>query len=137
MPQLFPVTIGQFTAQGFSVPEKLTFGGMQRLGVHQLPGGVRIIDAMGADDGDIEWKGMLLAGDVPDPVAAAEQIDQMRKQGAPVMLSWDTFQFLVVIDDFRADYEFTSRIPFEIKFKVVQDMTLPVQILLGRTTLTR
>src|SRR6185312_11704495 len=120
--QLFPVQIADLTAWGFAIPERLNFGGAQRLGVHQLPAGVRIIDSLGPDDDDIHWAGMFLQdGESPDPVQAAQHLDFLRKQGAPVQLSWDVFSYLVVIENFKANYEYISRVTFEMTCKVVQD----------------
>src|SRR5260221_491868 len=121
--ELFPVQLADLTAWGFAIPDALNFGGAQRLGVHQLPAGGRIIDSMGTDDSDITWKGMFLkrgAGD-PDPVEAARYIDYLRKQGAPVDLSWDAFQYRVLIEQYKPSYEFPTRVTFDIVMKVVED----------------
>jgi len=127
MPELFPVQIADLTAWGFANPERLNIGGAQRLGVHQLPAGVRILDSMGADDADIKWSGMFFQrGSDPDPVEAARYLDYLRKQGAPVQLSWDVFMYEGIIESFSAEYEFITRLPFSISFKVLQDLTAPV-----------
>ncbi|HZT90255.1 MAG TPA: hypothetical protein VFA12_20110 [Stellaceae bacterium] len=124
--ELFPVQIGQFTARGGSVPDKnINFGGAQRLGVHQLPGGVRIVDVMGPSDDDIHWKGTLYSDDVGDAVAAALEIDQMRQTGTPVTLSWDVLSYTVVIAHFKPEFEFVSRVPFEMVIKVIDDPQSP------------
>ena len=45
-----PVILGPIALQGFEVPESITIGGAQRLAIHRLPGGARVIDALGPDD---------------------------------------------------------------------------------------
>jgi hypothetical protein len=126
--ELFPVSIGSFTAHGFALPERLPWGGSQRLGVHQLPGGVRIVDSMGASDADILWKGQLITSlGVDDAVQAAQSIDQMRKAGAPVTLAWDQFSYLVIIESFSPSYEFPTRVTFDLTAKVVADQAAPLQ----------
>jgi hypothetical protein len=128
MPDLFPVQIADLTAWGFANPETMPWGGAQRVGVHQLPAGVRIIDSLGPDDSDITWKGMFLTeapGD-PDAVEAARYIDYLRKLGGAVTLTWDVFQYKVIIEHFKASYEFPTRVSFEILCKVVEDQTQPV-----------
>lgn len=95
------------------------------LGVHKLPGGVRVIDAMGPDDDDIQWKGTFLAADVGDAVGTAQYIDSMRQMGAPVQLSWDVFQYTVIIAHFKFEEEYTSVVPFELVCKVVSDPNSP------------
>lgn len=126
--QLFPVRIADLTAWGFAVPTELPWGGAQRLGIHQLPAGRRVIDSMGPDDHDITWKGSFIQrgqGD-PDPVETARYIDYLRKQGAPVTLQWDVFEYLVLIEQFKPSYEYQTRVPFEMVLKVVEDKTAPV-----------
>ncbi len=132
-PQLFPVQLADLTAWGFAVPDALNFGGAQRVGVHQLPNGVRVIDSMGPDDSDISWKGMFLkrSPGEPNPVDAARYVDFLRKQGAPVTLSWDVFEFQVIVEHFKSLYEFPTRVAFEIVCKVVEDRTQPVQSFTG------
>jgi hypothetical protein len=123
MPQLFPVEIGDLVAYGFALPQRLNFGGAQRLGVHQLPGGIRVIDTMGPDEDDIHWQGWFYSDDGFDPVAAAQSLDRKRRAGIPVTLAWDSFQYTVLIEHFKGEYEFPSRVGFELSCKVVQDDT--------------
>jgi hypothetical protein len=125
MNSLFPVEIADLVAFGFAAPQRLNFGGAQRLGVHQLPGGVRKLDAMGPDDDDIHWQGWFYAEEVGDAVAAAQRLDRARRAGQPVILAWDSFEFTIVIEHFKGDYEFPTRVGFELACKVLQDNTAP------------
>ena len=98
------VTLGGVTLTGMATPERMPFGGSQQLVVHKLPGGGRVIDAMGPDERDIEWSGLLQAFDGTNAVAVARQIDAMRRAGAAVTLAWGDFSKQVVIRSFEPDY---------------------------------
>src|ERR1700759_4325505 len=94
--------LGSVTFQDFELPPRIVFGGAQRLAIHRLPGGARVIDAMGRDDGEISWSGAFSGADAAD---RARQLDLVRAQGAVLPLAWDAFAYLVVIARFAADYE--------------------------------
>ena len=47
--------LGPVLFRDFELPGQITWGGKQRLAVHHLPGGRRVIDAMGRDDAAIVW----------------------------------------------------------------------------------
>jgi hypothetical protein len=53
------LTLGDFTFARYEIPERIPFGGDQQLNVHKLVGGVRVIDALGADPMPIEWSGFF------------------------------------------------------------------------------
>ena len=106
----------------FDVPDKMPWGGAQRLGVHQLPGGIRIVDAMGPDDLDLTWSGMFFG---PDATEKGRYLDYLRKRGGPVTLSWDSFQYTVVVERFEGDFERYYQVPYKISCKVIEDLTQP------------
>ena len=89
-----PILLGGVLLDGFQAPGGLQYGGAQSLAVHRLPGGSRIIDAMGPDDADIAWHGFISGADAAD---RARQLDVMRQAGSEVTLAWDTSSYLVVI----------------------------------------
>jgi hypothetical protein len=51
------VTVGGVGLSGLEVPATMSFGGEQRLAVHELPGGGRVVDALGPQEADVEWTG--------------------------------------------------------------------------------
>ena len=53
------LTLGDFEFARYEIPEQITFGGDQRLVVHELVGGTRVIDAMGRADAPLEWSGLF------------------------------------------------------------------------------
>ena len=117
------LTLGTVTFQGFEIPEKVNFGGKQSLITHKLPGGARVIDAMGRDDDDIAWGGRFRSNSA-GPRARA--VDAMKNAGRPVTLSWDAFRFQVVVSEFKADFERPYEIPYTITCHVVTAPSLSV-----------
>jgi hypothetical protein len=102
----------------FEVPERIAFGGAQRLAVHHLPGGGRVIDALGRDDADIAWSGTFSGPDAPD---RARLLDVLRAQGAVLPLTWDAFFYAVVIARFEADYAHPNWVPYKLTCTVLRD----------------
>lgn len=113
------LTLGPVGFTGFEVPERLEFGGAQRLSVHELPGGVRVVDAMGGQDAQISWSGAFSG---PDAADRARVLDALRVAGLPLPLSWDAFFYTVVIAELRAEYSTPWWIPFRLVCTVVQDV---------------
>ena len=67
--------LGPVVFQDFELPGWVRFGGAQRLAVHQMPGGARVIDMLGRDDAEICWSGVFSGSDAPE---RARLIDLMR-----------------------------------------------------------
>jgi hypothetical protein len=112
------ITLGGVMFQDFEVPEKIRIGGAQRLAVHQLIGGGRVVDVLGDDPGKIEFSGMFTGSDA---AARAQILDAATALGAQVPLLWDSFFYTVIIQDFQADYKKPWWIPFSIRCAVVTD----------------
>lgn len=112
-----PVVIGSLVLQGPEVPERIAIGGAQSLSIHKLPGGGRIVDAMGSDDGTIAWRGVFVG---PDAAQRARVLDIMRQQGAPLTLSFGDYTYSVVISHYVYDYASRgSVISYRIKSEVL------------------
>jgi hypothetical protein len=79
---------GPVLFQDFELPASITWGGAHSLAIHRLPGGARIIDAMGRDDADITWSG-IFSGE--DASFRARALDLMRAEGSVWPLTWDSF----------------------------------------------
>ena len=110
--------LGPVLFDNFELPERIAWGGAQRLAVHNLPGGVRVIDAMGRDDAQIAWSGVFSGGDAS---LRARAIDLMRVQGSVWPLVWDAFFYSVMIARFEADYAHANWIPYRIGCTVLRD----------------
>ena len=114
--------LGPVAFQSFELPPRIGFGGAQRLAIHRLPGGARVIDAMGPDDAPIAWAGTFSGSDAAD---RARALDLLRSEGAVLPLAWDAFAYLVVIAGFEASYERTNWVPYRIACAVLADQTQP------------
>jgi len=110
--------LGPVVLSDFEVASGVTFGGQQALAVHDLPGGLRIIDAMGRRDGPISFHGYFYGGSAS---ARARIVDELRGQGLPLPLIWDAFFYTVVIREFTADYQCGWWIPYRITCTVLRD----------------
>jgi hypothetical protein len=112
------VTLGPVAFSGFEIDGGITFGGQQRLAVHTLANGTRIVDALGRDDREIGFRGYFSGADA---TLRARLLDSLRVQGAALPLVWDVFCFNVVVSRFEPDYRASNWIPFAIGCTVVQD----------------
>lgn len=117
------VTLGGVAFRDFEVPQAIEFGGSQRLAVHELVGGGRVIDTLGAAAGIIRFGGTFSG---PDAEARAQLLDAARMAGAILPLAWSGFAFEVVIADFVAVYEKPWWIPFSIELVEAQNMVTAV-----------
>ncbi len=112
--------LGPILFQDFELPERVRWGGRQRLIVHRLPGGARVIDSLGRDDADIAWSGVFSGSDA---AARARALDLMRAEGGFWPLTWDWFFYTVVIARFEADYARSNWIPYCLTCTVLRDET--------------
>jgi hypothetical protein len=110
--------LGPVVFQDFEVPCGINFGGKQRLAVHRLPGGARVIDALGRDDADICFAGIFCGNDA---TFRARLLDEMRALGTPLPLTWDVFFYTVFVSQFQADYATSNWIPYKITCTVLRD----------------
>lgn len=114
------LTLGGVVFADFEIPERINFGGGQMLSVHKLPGGTRVIDAMGPDDEDIRWSGRFRG---PSAEQRGFLLDFMRRSGQQVLLTWSLHRYQVVIREFKADFQQPYEIPYSIACTVVLDET--------------
>jgi hypothetical protein len=110
--------LGPVAFQDFEVPSGINFGGRQQLALHRLPGGARIIDALGRDDAQIGFSGIFSG---TDATLRARSLDELRAGGVALPLMWDVFFYTVVITQFRANYCNNWWIPYEIICTVLRD----------------
>ena len=119
--------LGSVAFENFEVPAKINFGGAQRLAVHRLAGGGRVIDALGRDDADICFSGVFSGSNA---MLRAQTLDELRAAGLPLPLTWDILYFSVLIREFKADYRNGWWIPYRIVCSVLRDeASLGVEIL--------
>ncbi len=114
----FSLTLGPIDFAGFELPSAITLGGRQRLAIHRLPGGLRIIDALGADHADLAFNGIFSG---PDAADRARILDALRIAGVALPLAWDAFLYTVIIESFEADYRSPWWIPYRLTCSVLRD----------------
>ncbi|MGS0646903.1 hypothetical protein ACU81Q_04635 [Komagataeibacter melomenusus] len=96
-----PVTIGSLTLTGMEVPRLIRDGGTQQVAVHRLPGGSRVIDAVGNDPDRLELTGTFVG---PTAIERARVLKQMRIAGVPVPFSGTGLSLMVRIVQYSYDY---------------------------------
>jgi hypothetical protein len=106
------VTLGGMTLESFEVPATISFGGSQRMAVHDLPGGGRVIDVLGAVSADITFAGIISGSDAETRVSL---IDTMRISGAALVLGWDAQYCTVILREAVFDYEKPWWIPYRLR----------------------
>ena len=114
----FSLTLGPVAFAGFELPSSITIGGRQRLAIHRLPSGIRVIDALGPDPADIAFSGIFTG---PDAADRARLLDALRVSGASLPLAWDAFLYTVIVENFEADYRSPWWIPYRVTCSVLQD----------------
>jgi hypothetical protein len=112
------VTLGGVPFQDFEVPERIAFGGAQRLAVNQLIGGGRVVNALGVDDGEIAFSGIFSGSDAAGRVQA---LDLLRSTGTAVPFIWGDFFYIVVVAQFIVEYAKPWWMPFAVRCVVVTD----------------
>ena len=110
--------LGAVEFKDFEIPASVNFGGTQRLAIHHLSGGAKVIDTLGRDDRDITFSGMFSGSNA---TCRARMLDKMRVSGAVYPLSWDVFLYSVIIKRFEADYRSGWWIPYRLSCAVLQD----------------
>ena len=112
------LTLGGVSFRDFEVPEKVIFGGKQRIVVQNLIGGGRVVEALGIDDGNISFSGIFSGSDA---VSRAQELDAARALGASLPLVWNSFYYNVIIASFSIEYCKINWIPFSIFCVIVDD----------------
>ncbi len=127
MPEI-ALFLGPVVFADFEIPESINFGGTQRLAIHRLAGGGRVIDSLGRDDADIRFAGTFSGSDA---TARARVLDELRVAGTSLSLSWDVLYYTVVIQRFEADYRNGWWIPFRITCSVLRDEASSPNLTIG------
>ena len=114
--------LGPVLFQAFEVPAWVRFGGRQRLAVHALPGGGRVVDALGADEGDLAWSGAFSGMDAG---LRAQTLDELRRAGQPLLCTWSGWAYQVVISEFEAQSAGPWWVPYRLRLLVLYDLSRP------------
>ena len=106
------------TLQDVELPQAVAWGGEQAMAVHQLIGGNRVIDALGAKPAPITWDGILFG---QTAVERARYLDTVRQGGGAVVLTWDEFVYVGVVSRFAANYLQPWHVRYSITIEVMRD----------------
>ena len=114
-----PVILGPVMFAGHEVPSRISIGGAHAVTIHRLPGGGRVIDAMGMDDGAVKWSGYFTG---PIATARARVIDSIRRAGEPVELIFGDYTFTVIVVHFEYDLQDRGAvISYRIRTEIIPD----------------
>ena len=114
-----PVVLGSVVFEGHEVPSRIGVGGAHAVTIHRLPGGGRVVDAMGVDDSAISWGGFFTG---PSAAARARLVDSMRQSGELVGLSFGDYAFNVVVVHFEYDLQDRGAlIAYRIRTETIPD----------------
>jgi hypothetical protein len=113
-----PLALGDIVFSDFEIPEHFVVGGKQKLVIHSLPGGGRVVDAMGADDAPIRWSGVFSGQQAAERV---RMLERLRRSGARLILAWDAWRYMVVVQTFEAEVSSNWWIPYNIQLCVISD----------------
>jgi hypothetical protein len=105
------ITIGNLELDGFEIPEALRFGGRQRLAIHTLAGGKRVVERLGPDDDEVQFRGTFSG---PNAEGRVRAFEELRISGEIVWLTWASFRRQVIVKRFAVDYANPSWIHYEI-----------------------
>ena len=113
-----PLVLGPVVFEGFELPAHIPVGGRQRLAVHRLADGSRVVDVLGPDESDIAWAGVLSG-----PLAAirAQTIDALRLAGTSLDLSFGAWFAPVVVSSFSVDANLSGWVPYRISCTVLAE----------------
>ena len=112
------ISIGPVLLDGWEIPEKVTWGGAQRMTVHKQVGGRRTIDVMGQDHSEVSWSGRFLS---QDAAFRADQLDLIRCSGVPVDVVFAGRYYAAVISNFVAEQITQFHIHYQISFTIQAD----------------
>ena len=112
-------SLGPIVFNSFEVPERISFGGSQKLVVHAMPGGRRVIDAMGPEEAPIRWSGVFSGQSAASRVRIVERL---RRSGTQALLSWDSWRFTVIVREFEVEMTNSWWIPYRLELCVAPSL---------------
>ncbi|VVQ19890.1 hypothetical protein [Pseudomonas fluorescens] len=115
--------VGDVEFAGLEVPESVSIGAKQKLVVHKLVGGKRVVDVLGLDYKNIQWSGWITGATAGDRVT---ELETLRDAGQPLNFNMDGYYFSVLIEDFDARFEHAYRRYYSIDLLVVSRLDAPI-----------
>jgi hypothetical protein len=117
------LTLGDLEFARYEIPQAMPFGTEQKLNVHQLVGGKRVIDVLGAIPRNPTWSGWFVGSQA---LARARYLKGLCEAGKPLSLKVDELSMTVVIHTVECDFRQAWRIPYTVTCEVVSDDTAPI-----------
>lgn len=108
--------IGPLKFRDFEIPQFVHFGGRHRTVFHTLSTGERLVERLGPDEDSIQFRGIFSGRSAEERVRA---VDSLRVTGDIIWLTWGSFRRRVLIKSFRADFENSGWIPYQITCLVI------------------
>lgn len=121
------------TFEGVEVPQAIAWPGQQLLAVHQLVGGGRTIQPLGAQPEQLSWNGIFFGQEASQ---RARYLDTLRQDGTPVVVAWDDFSYVCVVSSFRPTYYQPWHLRYSIVLEVWEDATAAQTVAPQETLLT-
>ena len=109
--------IGSISLRDFETPSTVKFGGTQRIAVHRLANGRRVLDALGREESDITFSGVLSGSDAE---ARVQALDLLRTTGQRTSLQWSSFHFDVIVRQFSIEFQSPHWIPYQLVCAVLE-----------------
>jgi|HubBroStandDraft_1064217.scaffolds.fasta_scaffold06338_5 hypothetical protein len=103
--------LGSFSFEGLEAPESILLKTKHRLVVHRLGSGSSSIDSLGEDTEVVSFRGIFTG---TNATARSRMIEQIRSQGTPVNLTWNSKTLSVVIRDFELNYSSNQWITYKL-----------------------
>ena len=106
------VKLGPVYLTGTEVPPGIPFAGRQNVAVHDLYGGGRNVQSLGAADDPIEWSAMFVGRNA---MKRARYLNTFRLSGKPIVLSFSGVLVTCVIEEFKPVYKAINWVPYTIR----------------------
>jgi hypothetical protein len=103
--------LGSFSFEGLEAPESILLKTKHRLVIHRLGSGASSIDSLGEDTEVVSFRGIFVG---TNATARSRAIEQLRSQGTPVDLTWNSKTLSVVIRDFELTYSSNQWIAYRL-----------------------
>lgn len=102
----------------WAMPSKVSGGMEQQLGVSQLIGGARVVDAMGQAPLPLKWQGRWRG---PNASSNNDIMIAMAQAGQQIACSWGEYFYNVVLKAYSFEYEDYFEIMYNLELIVIPD----------------
>jgi len=111
------LTLGSFSFIGLESPEQVLLKSKQRLAIHHLGSGSTAADSLGEDFEIASFRGIFSGINAASRIRS---IEYLRRQGAPLFLTWGSKTLSVIIRDFELTYSSNQWVPYSLSCFVLR-----------------